>query len=77
MMKMAKVIVFKTYAGTNGKRLAAVATISDKATPEMYFKYMGLVDRIESYTVSPVMPLPFALDYSNRLQKQMGVGTAR
>lgn len=72
-MKMAKVIVFKTYEGSTGKRLEAVATIHDKATPEMFFQSVGLAGRIESYTVSPVMPLPFALDYSYRLQKQMGI----
>ena len=72
-MKMAKVIVFKTYEGSTGKRLEAVATIHDKATPEMFFQSAGLADRVESYMVSPVIPLPFALDYSYRLQKQMGI----
>ena len=72
-MKMAKVIVFKTYKGSTGKRLEAVATIHDKATPELFFQSAGLADRVESYTVSPVMPLPFELDYSYRLQKQMGI----
>ena len=72
-MKMAKVIVFKTYEGSTGKRLEAVATIHDKATPELFFQSAGLADRVESYTVSPAMPLPFALDYSYRLQKQMGI----
>ena len=55
-MKMAKVIVFKTYEGSTGKRLEAVATIHDKATPEMFFQSAGLAGRVESYTVSPVMP---------------------
>ena len=72
-MKIAKVIVFKTYEGSTGKRLEAVATIHDKATPELFFQSAGLADRVESYTISPVMPLPFALDYSYRLQKQMGI----
>jgi len=72
-MKIAKVIVFKTYEGSTGKRLEAVATIHDKATPELFFQSAGLADRVESYTISPVMPLPFALDYSYRLQKQIGI----
>lgn len=72
-MKFAKVVVARTHMNENGLLMNFVTTIPDTRTPEEVFAHMGLKGRVESYTVSPCMPLPIALEYSYQVQRELGL----
>lgn len=72
-MKFAKIITAKTFENNKGLAMKFVTTVSDKATPEQVFASMGLLGQIESYTVTPTMPLAVALKHSLQLQRKMGL----
>ena len=67
-MKMAKVIIAKSAPNENGLMARIVATIAANASPESFFRVTGISNYVETYEVSPIMPLPDALEYSAYLQ---------
>ena len=72
-MKFAKVITASTYENEQGLTMNFVTTVDAKTVPEKVFASMGLLGCIESYTVTPDMPLVIALEYSFQLQRKMGI----
>ncbi len=70
--RMAKVITLKIKL--NSKHLMKIVTTVDPSvTPEMVCSTYGIRGIMMSSEESNIMPLPFALNHSYNLQKQLGI----
>lgn len=72
-MKMAKVIKITTHANENGHIMEVVSAIDANITPEQFIARLDLIASIKSYEVTKPMPLPYALEYSSMLMRQLGI----
>ena len=70
--KMAKVITMNIKLN-HKHMLKIVTTVDPIVTPEMACRMYGIHGKMVSSEVSNVMPLFTALDYSYKLQKEMGI----
>ena len=70
--RMAKVITLRIRLNSKHE-MKIVTTVDPSMSPEMVCRSYGVRGIMISSEESNVMPLPFALNYSYRLQKQMGI----
>lgn len=71
-VKMGKVLTFTTIQDAVGNSSYVITPIPANRSPEMEFSRLGLTDRIESYELSAVMPLPMAMMFA--MQKACAQG---
>ena len=72
-MKMAKVIKITTHANKNGNIMEVVSAIDANITSEQFIASLDLIASVKSYEVTKPMPLPYALEYSSMLMRQLGI----
>lgn len=72
-IKMAKVITVTTARNAQGKMLKIVTTVAANADLKLLLLRMGIAPELVTCEVSNIMPLPFALEYSHRLMKQLDI----
>ena len=71
-MNLGKVLTFTTKEDEFGNVSCVITPIPAHRTPEMEFARLGLVGKIESYEVTAVMPMPFAITFATQKSKALG-----